>query len=42
MIAMGAAVQRLPMGGDGEQVVAVPNAGYQFVSWEDGAVNSTR
>lgn len=42
VIAMEAAVQRLPMGGDGEQVVAVPNAGYQFVSWEDGAVNSTR
>gem|GEM_PF-1112788 len=42
VIAMGAAVQRLPMGGDGEQVVAVPNAGYQFVSWEDGAVNSMR
>ena len=42
VIGLGAAKQRLPKGGTGEKVVAVPNQGYRFANWEDGNTAAER
>lgn len=38
----GSSVQTINQGADGTQVVAVPAAGYHFVTWSDANTNATR
>jgi beta propeller repeat protein len=38
----GTTVQTVAVGGSGTAVTAVPNSGYHFVSWSDGATTATR
>ncbi|MCP5542668.1 MAG: immunoglobulin domain-containing protein [Akkermansiaceae bacterium] len=38
----GASPQTVVQGGDGSEVIAVPNAGHHFVSWSDGLLTTAR
>jgi len=38
----GTTTQTVNYGDDGEEVIAVPDTGYEFVSWSDGSTSTTR
>ena len=41
-VGTGTTTQEITYGGDGEEVIAIPADGYEFVQWSDGSTSTTR